>query len=136
MKEAFLIFDRKGDDKIGTSDVGNLLRSLGLVPTEVAVKKVGGTDLASERRITFEEFLPMFEEASKIKDAGSYEDFIEIMKVYDKEGDGTILAAEIRHVLLALGERLKENEVDEILQGKENSDGYIEYERKIFIKFF
>merc|ERR1711879_207690 len=52
------------------------------------------------------------------------EDFLEGMKVFDKEGNGYVLAVEIQHVLASLGESLKQEEVDEIFKGVEvNSNG-------------
>lgn len=38
------------------------------------------------------------------KDVGSYEDFIECLKLYDKEENGTMIGAELEHSLKALGE--------------------------------
>lgn len=37
------------------------------------------------------------------KDQGSYEDFMECLKLYDKAEDGTMLGAELEHSLKALG---------------------------------
>lgn len=38
------------------------------------------------------------------KDTGSFEDFLECLKLYDKEENGTMLGAELEHTLKALGE--------------------------------
>lgn len=38
------------------------------------------------------------------------------------------MAAELRHVLLALGERLTADEVDELLKGVEDGEGFVKYE--------
>lgn len=38
------------------------------------------------------------------KEQGSYEDFLECLKLYDKEENGTMLCAELEHGLKALGE--------------------------------
>lgn len=40
------------------------------------------------------------------KDQGSYEDFLECLKLYDKAENGTMLGAELEHSLKALGESL------------------------------
>lgn len=42
------------------------------------------------------------------------------------------MSAELRHILLALGERLNTEEVDELLKGVEDSEGMVNYEGKLF----
>lgn len=50
-----------------------------------------------------EEFLPIYSQAKKDKDQGQYEDFLECLKLYDKNENGLMLGAELTHTLLALG---------------------------------
>ena len=60
-------------------------------------------NFSGEKRLSFEEFYPIYEQLSKEKDTGTQADFVEGLKVFDKEESGKILDAELRHVLLALG---------------------------------
>ncbi len=48
--------------------------------------------------------------------------------MFDKDECGKILAAELRHVLLALGERLTKDEVDEMMKGVEDAEGNVNYD--------
>lgn len=50
-----------------------------------------------------DEFLPIFSQVKKDKEQGTYEDFLECLKLYDKEEDGKMMAAELAHTLLSLG---------------------------------
>ncbi|RCN46106.1 hypothetical protein ANCCAN_07878, partial [Ancylostoma caninum] len=72
--------------------------------------------------------VPATSSSLTFQEQGTYADFVEGLKVFDKEECGKILAAELRHILLALGERLSADEVDEILKGAEDAEGLIKYE--------
>ncbi|VDN49511.1 unnamed protein product [Gongylonema pulchrum] len=62
---------------------------------------------------------------------GTYQDFVEGLKVFDKEECGKIMATELRHILHALGERLSTDEVEEIMKGSEDGEGMVNYEGTI-----
>lgn len=67
------------------------------------IEKLGGTKKRGEKLLSLEEFLPIYAQVKKDKEQGCYEDFIECLKLYDKNEDGTMLLAELNHALLALG---------------------------------
>ena len=54
-------------------------------------------------RISFEMFLPIVQAVTKNRDTSTLEDFIEGFRVFDKEQNGTINSAELRHLLTTLG---------------------------------
>jgi len=131
-KEAFGVYDMFFGDKgqVDTMKVADILRSMKLTPTNKAVQKITGVTKPGEKKITIEEFMPIYAQLSKEKDVGGYPDFMEAMSVYDKESNGTVIAAELRHLLLSLGEKLSESEVDEILKlcSNEDTEGNTKYE--------
>ncbi|XP_065185658.1 myosin-2 essential light chain-like [Sycon ciliatum] len=131
-RDAFGLFDRKGDGKIDVSQLGDVLRALGQNPTNAEVKKLAGDIKSADHRLSFEDFLPIFNSVRSKKEAGSQEAFIEGLRVFDKDGNGTINSVELRHVLTSLGEKLNEEEVDQLLTGMEDSNGQVQYEE--FIK--
>ena len=50
-------------------------------------------------------------------------------RVFDKDGNGFISAAELRHVMVNLGEKLSDEEVDEMIREADiDGDGQIKYE--------
>ena len=83
--------------------------------------------------MTFEEFLPIYSQVKKDKDVGAFEDLVEGLKVYDKAENGTMMEAELAHVMLSLGEKLTDSEAEEILKlcaGGADDEGFIKYESK------
>lgn len=63
-KEAFYLYDRRGDKKVECSQIGEVMRALGTNPTEGEITKIiksldpAGTGV---KRVTFEEFFPIYQ---------------------------------------------------------------------------
>ncbi|XP_007953304.1 myosin light chain 6B [Orycteropus afer afer] len=130
-KEAFELFDRVGDGKIQYSQCGDVIRALGQNPTNAEILKIMGNPKSDElksRRVDFETFLPMLQAIAKNREKSSYEDYLEGLRVFDKEGNGKVMGAELRHVLTTLGEKMTEEEVETVLAGHEDINGCINYE--------
>ena len=66
-----------------------------------------------------------------MKDTDSEEEIKEAFRVFDKDGNGFISAAELRHVMTNLGEKLTDEEVDEMIREADiDGDGQVNYEGK------
>ncbi|XP_076456260.1 myosin-2 essential light chain-like [Babylonia areolata] len=130
IQETFSLFDTRGDGKIAASQLGDVLRSLQQNPTEQEIRKCGYSQ-NPDARISFETFFPILQTISKNRSVPPLEDFIEGFRVFDKEQNGFISSAELRHILTSLGEKLSDDEVDQLIQGIEDSQGNINYEELI-----
>jgi len=130
-QEAFALFDTRGDGMIPANQVGEVLRALGQNPTEADVRRLVQNQ-KTEGRVSFETFLPILQAVSQKKISDTVEDFIEGLRHFDKDGNGFISSAELRHMLTSLGEKMTEEEVESLIHGQEDSHGNINYEE--FVK--
>ncbi|CAG9942152.1 unnamed protein product [Clonostachys rosea f. rosea IK726] len=143
-KEAFSLFDKDGDGEITTKELGTVMRSLGQNPSESELQDmINEVDADNNGTIDFPEFLTMM--ARKMKDTDSEEEIREAFKVrrydrddtvvkadmgqvFDRDNNGFISAAELRHVMTSIGEKLTDDEVDEMIrEADQDGDGRIDY---------
>merc|ERR1711872_857645 len=118
-----------GGDSVDAFYLGDICRALGCNCTNSTLKSVGMSDELGQKRITFEEFLPILEQVkSDKKDTGLREDYIEGLKVFDKTGDGMISLSELQSVLCSLGEKLDTKELFRLLDIVEDEEGQIDYQ--------
>jgi len=132
-KEAFSLFDRNGDGSVTTKELGTVMRSLGQNPTEAEIfSMVQEVDADGNGTIDFPEFLALM--ARKTKDVDDEEELREAFRVFDKDGNGFISATELRHVMTNLGEKLTDEEVDEMIKEADlDGDGQINYEEFVSV---
>ena len=77
--------------------------------------------------IDFPEFLALM--TIKINSDDTEDEINEAFRVFDKEGNGFISSAELRHIMTHFGEKLTHGEVDEMIREADLAgDGQINYE--------
>ncbi|XP_072376559.1 calmodulin-alpha-like isoform X2 [Diabrotica undecimpunctata] len=132
-KEAFMLFDKDEDGTITMAELGVVMRSLGQRPTETELRDmVNEVDQDGNGTIEFNEFLQMM--SKKMKDADGEEELKEAFRVFDKNNDGLISSNELRHVMTSLGERLSEEEVNDMIKEADlDGDGQVNYEEFVTI---
>lgn len=86
--------------------------------------------LTGSGTVDFDEFVEMMIRFMKNIDPET--EMRDAFKVFDKDGNGYISASELRYVMTNLGERLSEEEVEEMIQEADiDGDGQVNYEGKI-----
>jgi len=107
-----------GDCTICTKELGTVMRSLGQNPTAAELQDmINEVDADGNGTIDFPEFLSL--QARKMKDTDTEEELIEAFRVFDTDGSGLIDAAALRHVMTNLGEKITDEEVEEMLNEAE-----------------
>ncbi|CAI9118355.1 OLC1v1019915C1 [Oldenlandia corymbosa var. corymbosa] len=86
-----------------------------------------GEILNEEQIVEFKEAFSLFD-----KD-GDEEELKEAFKVFDKDQNGYISASELRHVMINLGEKLTDEEVEQMIREADlDGDGQVNYDE--FVK--
>ena len=112
---SFSILDKDGDGAVTTEELGAVMRSLGQNPTEAELQDmINEVDADGNGTIDFPELLSLM--ARKMKDTDTEEELVEAFKVFDRDGNGFTSATELRHVMMNLGEKLTDEEVDEMIR--------------------
>ncbi len=115
-KEAFTLFDKDGDGTITTKELETVMRSLGQNPTAAELQDmVNEVDCDGNGTLDFAEVAGIMQKKMQEQTSDGYSEIQEAFKVFDKDGNGSIGAAELRHVMANLGEKLTEQEIQEIL---------------------
>ncbi|NXX18913.1 CABP4 protein, partial [Podargus strigoides] len=131
--DAFKEFDTDQDGYISYKDLGSCMRTLGYMPTEMELIEISQhVKMRMGGRVDFEDFVQMM--GPKLREETAHMVGVRELKIafreFDVNGDGEISSAEMRQAIAALlGEQLKAQEVDEILQDVDlNGDGRVDFD--------
>merc|ERR1711992_262522 len=116
-QDAFIIFDEayEGND-VDAFYLGDILRALGCNVTNAAVAAHGGTEELGQKRIAFADFGAILTAVkADTSSTGCKEDYVEGLKVFDKDGTGKVPLAEVLNVLSSLGEKLEPHEAEKLV---------------------
>ncbi|CAM8905487.1 unnamed protein product [Rhodiola kirilowii] len=130
--QAFCLFDKNGDGCITIEELAVVIRSLDQNPTEEELQDmITEIDSDGNGTIEFSELLTLM--ARKIQETDAEEELKEAFKVFDKDQNGYISATELRHVMINLGEKLSDVEVEQMIREADlDGDGQVNYEE--FVK--
>jgi len=127
----FGIYDFDGSGKMDCFWIADALRALGLNPTNAQAEALGCQTRKKQKFVSQAEFEDIYDKQLHEKDQGCYDDYMEVLRLYDKQEDGTLPFAELRHVLLAIGERFEDAKtLDPFLAetfDEEDEEGFVPY---------
>jgi len=116
IKFAFEVYDFKGDGKVDKFYIGDLIRACNLNPTNKTIVEIGGQTEKGKGVLQMEDMYPLFKKAKDSKDTGGIHDFVEILKLFDKNEDKTILTKDLFRLLTNLGEKLPKDEAKGLMK--------------------
>lgn len=133
LRDLFFKFDTERTGMVAFEHVDEILRTAGRVVTDPEFKKRVKTTVPTEleKKVQFPEFVDLVQKCTRAFNA--QKDLHDAFRVFDRDGHGFITTAELRHVVTTLGERMTEEEADELIREADaNNEGHVDYEE--FIK--
>ncbi|OWM64164.1 probable calcium-binding protein CML18 [Punica granatum] len=133
LREIFRSFDKNGDGSLTQLELGSLLRSLGLKPSPEQLEALTQrTDTNNNGLVEFSEFVALVAPEllpSPSKSPYSEEQLRRIFKMFDRDGNGFITAAELAHSMARLGHALTAEELTGMIrEADKDGDGQISFE--------
>ena len=128
LQDVFDQFDKDKDGKISAKELENAMQSMGQNPTVDEVQEMmREVDLNQDGKIDFDEFMYLMTKSST--DTQTEDEVINAFRVFDKEGNGLISSAELKHIMMTIGDKMTEEEADEMVNEADiDEDGMINYE--------
>lgn len=130
---SFLLFDFDSDGLICLEELGKALRSLGM---EVSKEELNDLMLDADEDdagvIDFYKFLEIV--AFRVRQREWIQEYVDMCRTYDRDGNGVISASEFRVVMINSGEKLTDEEVDKMIREANHDgdgDGNVNYEEVI-----
>ncbi|KAL7405053.1 hypothetical protein ABVT39_023211 [Epinephelus coioides] len=130
LREAFREFDKDKDGFISCKDLGECMRTMGYMPTEMELIELSQQICGG--RVDFEDFVELMgpKMLAETADMIGVKELRDAFKEFDSDGDGQISLGELREAMKKLmGEQLNHHEIDEILRDVDlNGDGQVDFE--------
>ena len=135
-QEAFSLFDEDDSGTITTKELGGVMESLGQNTTEAGLQNlINEVDIDGNGILDFDEFLMLM--VGKSKDVNTEDELIEAFRVFDRDGNGYISAAELKSVMSNLGDKLSDEEVAKMIREADiDGDGQVNYEEFVAMMMF
>ena len=129
-QEAFNFFDLDHDGFVAVADIGKIMRSVGLYPSEAELMQISKSNRS---KVDFNEFLSLAQRnlnENRINEQQMREAF----KMFDNYGNGLVNLMQMRNALQNLGEKLRDEEMDELLREADiDAEGNVNYEELVKI---
>jgi Ca2+-binding EF-hand superfamily protein len=110
LQSAFELFDKDGDGTITVDELEAVMRSLDLHPSREELQDmINEVDVDGSGKIELPEFIQLM--SSKGAPGNPDDEIYAAFRVFDKDGNGSISADELRSVMENLGENLTKEDV-------------------------
>ncbi|XP_020486785.1 calcium-binding protein 1a isoform X1 [Labrus bergylta] len=133
LRDAFKEFDKDKDGFISCKDLGNCMRTMGYMPTEMELIELSQQiNMNLGGHVDFEDFVELMgpKLLAETADMIGIKELKDAFREFDTNGDGAISTAELRDAMRKLlGQQVGLKEVEDILRDVDlNGDGLVDFE--------
>ncbi|XP_035611391.1 calcium-binding protein 1 isoform X2 [Oncorhynchus keta] len=133
LREAFKEFDKDKDGFIGCKDLGNCMRTMGYMPTEMELIELSQQiNMNLGGHVDFEDFVELMgpKLLAETADMIGVKELRDAFKEFDTNGDGQISTSELREAMKKLlGQQVGHRDLEDILRDIDlNGDGHVDFE--------
>ncbi|XP_043571876.1 calcium-binding protein 1a isoform X1 [Chiloscyllium plagiosum] len=133
LRDAFKEFDKDKDGFIGCKDLGNCMRTMGYMPTEMELIELSQQiNMNLGGHVDFDDFLELMgpKLLAETADMIGVKELRDAFKEFDTNGDGEISTTELREAMKKLlGQQVGHRDIEEILKDVDlNGDGRVDFE--------
>ena len=125
------IYDWDGKGELDLFYLGDVMYALGMNTTKKVCVGLGQTDEEGKKFAKFDEIVKKVGEAKNAPNSsGNYHDYVELLRLYDKNSNGTMQLAELENILANLGDEIPKEDVQKLLAelcDPEDEDGMFPY---------
>jgi len=125
------IYDWDGKGEIDLFYLGDVFYALGLNTTKKVCVGLGQTDEEGKKFAKYDDVVAKVMEGKDAPNSsGNYHDFVELLKLYDKNSNGTMMLAELENLLANMGDEIPKEDVQKLLGelcDREDEDGMFPY---------
>ncbi|XP_073322801.1 calcium-binding protein 1a [Pagrus major] len=133
LRDAFKEFDKDKDGFISCKDLGNCMRTMGYMPTEMELIELSQQiNMNLGGHVDFEDFVELMgpKLLAETADMIGIKELKDAFREFDTNGDGAISTSELRDAMRKLlGQQVGLKEVEDILRDVDlNGDGLVDFE--------
>ncbi|KAF2455110.1 myosin regulatory light chain cdc4 [Lineolata rhizophorae] len=123
-REAFSLYDKRGNGRVALKDLGELLRACGQNPT---LQEIRDLEQNVGADFDFETFSRVLNRPGGFREPMPPDEYAKAFRVFDKDGSGFVGVGQLKYLLTTMGDRLTEAEYEDMIKLLDTTNDEVNY---------